>query len=146
MFNQIHTYMKKSENKSIAFINTKCNVEHLRAGRVVGSANGYVVVGKGHPLYGKTCDEIEEMGVHVHGGITYADGFSKISCEWLKHCNENGDKMPILKNAFAEKDCPNAWVIGFDTCHFGDTPETWPIDAVREETMYLQEQIDRFAC
>lgn len=56
---------------------------------------GYVGVPKGHPAYGKGYDDID---VHVHGGLTYAD-YSK--------------DAPHLKTE-------NLYLLGFDYAHTGD--------------------------
>jgi len=34
------------------------------------------------------------------------------------------------------------WVIGFDTCHNGDTPEHWSVDTVAAEAESLLEQAE----
>lgn len=77
-----------------------------------GWGNGYVALPKGHPLYGEGYDEIHNIcDINVHGGLTYSQ--------------MEGDK----------------WVVGFDTCHGGDTLENWPKSAVKAETESLKEQL-----
>ena len=58
----------------------------------LGHLCGYVHIPKSHPLWGKSYDELYELGVNVdvHGGLTFSD--------------QEGD----------------AWVFGFDCAHFGD--------------------------
>jgi len=34
------------------------------------------------------------------------------------------------------------WVIGFDTCHFGDTAQRWPVEAVAAEAESLLKQAE----
>lgn len=34
------------------------------------------------------------------------------------------------------------WVIGFDTCHYGDTPENWPKHKVYKEAVKLKKMAD----
>lgn len=54
----------------------------------------------------------DDLPVDVHGGLTYSR-------------MEDG-----------------RWVIGFDTCHFGDTAERWPIAAVAAEAESLLKQAE----
>jgi hypothetical protein len=77
-----------------------------------GWGNGYVVLPKDHPFHGFDYDFLSSF-VDVHYGLTYA-----------RH----------------EDDGHDGWCVGFDTLHLGDTPEKWPREAVKEETMRLLEQ------
>jgi len=74
-----------------------------------GLYNGYVAVPKGHPWFGKSCDDL--MHLNVHGGITYSETESD---EWH--------------------------VVGFDTCHHGDTASEWDVQAVAKEAQSLLHQ------
>mgnify|MGYP000924493825 CR=1 FL=1 len=87
-----------------------------------GWGNGYVVIPKGHPLYGIDYDDID---LDVHYGITYSNYASKEN--WEEVTQEERDN-----------DC---WIIGFDTIHLGDTLEKWPKEKVQEEADYLLEQV-----
>jgi hypothetical protein len=88
-----------------------------------GWGNGYVVISKEHPLYGKTHDELNEF-LDIHGGITFSDYAKGI----IKRKGINDDD----------------WVIGFDTCHYDDTLENWPKEKVKEETKKLKKQIKNY--
>lgn len=87
-----------------------------------GWGNGYVVVFKGHPMYGKEGDEIP---VYIHGGVTLTEPCDDI----LNH------------SSFSDEELKAGWVIGFDTCHFMDTPESWTKERVLEETENLKNQV-----
>lgn len=89
-----------------------------------GWGNGYVVVPKNHFAHGMRMFTIEDLfpDLSVHGGITYA-----------------GSALNFLSKA------PDLniedWVFGFDTCHYGDSIESWPQEAVQKETDYLLVQL-----
>jgi hypothetical protein len=94
------------------------NTEH-------GWGNGYVLIDKDHPLYGKYDDEIN---VYVHGGITWS---KEVDNEMIEMWNLDQEDL-------------GKWCIGFDTAHFGDTIEKWPEEAVIAETERLKNNlIDR---
>lgn len=57
-----------------------------------------------------------------------------------------GMKMPLL-NAVEylteEKDIPDDWwILGFDTCHFGDDEMIWDRPNVERETLSLKKQLE----
>ena len=83
-----------------------------------GWGNGYVGVTKGHPWYEVDYDEI---GVSIHGGLTYADHWN---CE-------------------TQKITPNIWWIGFDTSHLMDNPVNCSESFVDSEIQSLQKQAQR---
>lgn len=67
----------------------------------------------------------------MHGGVT----FSRLAAE----CKLNGVLLldgvhPVPKDW---------WVIGFDTCHSGDTPERWTKEAVIAETRRLNVELSK---
>lgn len=66
--------------------------------REFGTLNGYVGVPEGHPWY-ESVGTINEPGINVHGGITYAE--PRPPCTVTKR--DDG-----------------WWWIGFDTAHAGD--------------------------
>lgn len=63
----------------------------------LGYRCGYVGVPKGHPLYGTGYDKAEDMGLHAHGGLTFAGEFEAL-----------GDGL---------------WYLGFDCAHAWDAPD-----------------------
>ena len=85
-----------------------------------GIANGYVLLPKGHKYHGADCDDIP---VECHGGLTFANPAS--DCSFV---TEEADK--------------DGWVVGFDTCHYGDTSGKWTREAVRQETDNLARQLE----
>lgn len=80
-----------------------------------GWGNGYVRIPEGHPYYEKNYDDIP---VSVHGGLTFSN-----------HVFEDGEYFS------------DGYWVGFDTAHYGDTKERWPMDKVMEETIYLFKEI-----
>lgn len=67
---------------------------------------GYVGVPPGHPAHGKAYADLD---VHIHGGITYANGCDHFICH---------------KPDFGEPD--ELYWIGFDCAHFGDVSPFYP--------------------
>lgn len=84
-----------------------------------GWGNGYVVIFKGHPMYGKHYMD-DEVLVDVHGGLTFS------GC-----ANDFPGTTEEMKDG---------WVFGFDTAHYSDTMERWPKEAVERETENLKSQ------
>jgi len=80
-----------------------------------GWGNGYVRIPEGHPYYGKN---YEDIPVDVHGSLTFS--------------NHIFGKDEYFSDGY--------WV-GFDTAHYSDTLQRWPVDRVMEETLYLFKQI-----
>lgn len=93
-----------------------------------GWGNGYVLIPEGHPLHGKHYDSIE---VDVNGGLTFSE---LITEELVNGWNE------ISGNGLTKDDI-GGWLVGFDTCHYNDTMERWPKEAVKAETDRLAEQL-----
>lgn len=87
-----------------------------------GWGNGYVIIPKGHPLYGVDYDDIHELmpSLYVHGGLTYS--------------NYVTSDNPI----YSEGD---GWIVGFDTNHYGDNPNNWKKEDVIKETENLKKQL-----
>ena len=66
----------------------------------MGNWCGYVAVPPGHPAHGKGYDDVD---VHVHGGLTYAEACQGVLC----HVPKPGEP-------------DNVWWLGFDCAHLGD--------------------------
>lgn len=124
----------------IAYINSTVNnnlnnmsstFPMIPAGMGVGYANGYVAVPKDHPFYGKDYDDVE---VDVHGGLTFACPGSNITAADLP-------ETEVLEGCLYDLD-ENWWVFGFDTCHYTDSLENWPREAVIAETLSLKKQLE----
>ena len=107
-------------------------------GEFGGPYNGYVgIVDKEHTptwhpeLFG---DYISASGkaISVHGGITYDSSRADF------HFPHDGI-IPLTE-------MPDEWwqyqVLGFDCNHCDDTPEKWPFEEVKKETLDLQRQIE----
>lgn len=87
-----------------------------------GWGNGYVVIPKGHPLYGK---DYMDYDLDIHGGVTFAS-FGK---------DFNWDGIELRDDD---------WVIGFDTNHSYDTKESWTKSNVISETKRLAKLVERY--
>jgi len=94
-----------------------------------GYANGYVAVPPEHPLHGKS---FVDFTLDVHGGVTFTDHYGTV--------NRNFKNIEYIDDASDVSD--NWWVIGFDTCHFEDSLERWPKEAVIAETQNLKHQLE----
>lgn len=83
--------------------------------------NGYVVVDRDSPLYGKDYDDKIFNKVEVHGGMTYSGA--------------EGDHLGLGGNG---------WVFGFDTQHYHDSAALWPDEAsVLAEAESLKRQLEK---
>ena len=93
---------------------------HLKRewGTDFGWGNGYVIVPKGHALYGKHYNDIN---VDAWGGLTFSEESSSMS--------------------YVSPNLPEGWMVGFDTCHYQDTLERWSMQRVMEETCNVADQI-----
>lgn len=109
------------KNKIITILreNTWLNGGNLFVSRH-GWGNGYVVIFKGHPMYGKSYSEVP---IDIHGGLTFS-----------KHINEI-DWPEITE------EMKGGWVFGFDTAHYSDDMERWPKEEVKRETEHLKSQL-----
>lgn len=128
---------------TIAFINSYRNKYLDEIGIEVGTANGYVAIPFGHPCDGLSIEELEERGISVHGGITYAKRLPVAIALKLQEnkCDKNDTVIDVATdiNLNMRSDW---WLVGFDTCHADDTQESWPIEKVIDETLFLKHQID----
>lgn len=140
----------------IAFINTSRNDEIRTDARMqidCGYANGYVAIPPGHPCHGKSSLELaDESGIIIHGGITYAS--PAVYGEEYNGMKVNpayiGMKAMVLNGAEYLNGDENFilddwWIIGFDTCHFGDSILRWTRNQVIKETLNLKAQLKEIA-
>lgn len=94
---------------------------HVDLAPTLGRFNGYVVVGREHPLFGinfwDDLDSEQKLVVYdyiqVHGGIT-----------WSSKCG------------------PNGWMFGFDTSHISSAPFS-SMESVIVETRRFAAQLER---
>lgn len=86
----------------------------------VGWGNGYIVVDKTHPWFGKEYDEIMELDTPVE--FTYSG---------------HGNTLRHAPKQYQSKDY---WVFGFDTCHYGMNKQNWPKERVEKEAQNLCER------
>lgn len=106
-----------------------------------GWGNGYVVLDKIHPLFGKDYDNINPH-VDIHGGITFTERITERIIERFTLPNTNIKEIDecCLTNNDLDK-----WLVGFDTAHFGDDLEKWPPEKVFEEAKKLKTQLENYA-
>lgn len=95
----------------------------------VGWGNGYVLLPKGHPWYGKFYTDID---VYVHGGLTYSDLFPY---NWFA-----GDRHFEMCEQLNINKLKDFWCIGFDCSHYDDDLTTCPQSYVWEQAKSLHEQ------
>ena len=76
-----------------------------------GFGNGYVIVDKSNPYYGKQYDEVNHT-IYIHGGLTFSGGgVNEVEGQiWLQ-------KPPEDLN------WEDLYVFGFDTAHLGDNKD-----------------------
>lgn len=112
--------------RTLLIKNTWLDDSLLPGGRKLphGWGNGYVVVPKTHFAHGMSYYALEDLlpDLAVHGGLTYAASAS--------HFKSTGHDLNS-----------EDWVFGFDTCHYMDSLERWPKEAVEKETDYLLGQL-----
>ena len=97
-----------------------------------GWGNGYVIIPKGHALYGKDYAEIDgelmannTSPVEIHGGLTFS-----------------ADAKSLDKEVWSEIDKDeDGWVVGFDTAHYDDNSQNCSKEFVIEETDRLRQQL-----
>jgi hypothetical protein len=90
-----------------------------------GWGNGYVIIDQDHKFHGYDYDHIDQY-VEVHGGLT----FGQIVDKNIVECFD-------LEESYIGK-----WIIGFDTCHWGDTQEEWTKERVQQEADGLMKQLE----
>ena len=105
------------KNKILSFIKENTWLPGMKH----GWGNGYVVIFKGHPMYGKHYDEVP---VDIHGGLTFSESVNSLIGDFPELTEEMKD----------------GWVFGFDTAHYSDDMERWPKEAVERETENLKSQ------
>ena len=103
-----------------------------------GEYNGYVAFDQELPPswqgnFSSHGDDTLDGMVKVHGGITF-------DSEWdaLKDC-------PIIPLTAipSPEELKKFRCIGFDTLHYDDTRDKWPIENVKAETLELMHQIEK---
>lgn len=128
--------MKSNNLQLVAFLNSDINTRNNSMPKEMlmssGVANGYVAIPPEHPLFGKSMSDSEIEKLRVHGGVTFTGSFYE--------CQEHFSSMRFLTPGI--QPAPNWWVIGFDTCHWNDSPETCPLAYVVAETENLKRQLE----
>lgn len=126
---ELIAYINSTVNNN--FNNMSSTFPMIPASMRVGFANGYVAVPKDHPFFGKDYDDVD---VEVHGGLTFACPGNNITAADLP-------ETEVLEGYLYDLD-ENWWVFGFDTCHYMDSLENWPREAVIAETLSLKKQLE----
>ena len=118
-----------------------------------GAANGYVAIPPTNKYYGLPYDSPEVEALSAHGGITYAEfaTYKETSVSWpiLTKPEFVGKRNTLLTYnelwflGDKPQEIPDDWfILGFDTCHWGDNKENWNEDKVAQETLELAKQLD----
>lgn len=94
----------------------------------VGWGYGFVIIPKGHPLWGKSYDELFDLmpELDVHGGISFIESVDNLDWPELTDKDKGG------------------WIVGFDATHLGDNLTNWPREKVIEETEKLKQQLENY--
>jgi hypothetical protein len=94
-----------------------------------GWGNGYIVIPKGHKLYGMHYNSIHDFipQLDCNGGLTFSE-FGSECKSWSEINSLDYDK----------------WIVGFDTAHSWDTLENKPKEEVERLTIDLLNQINDF--
>ncbi len=135
------------EKKSVAFIKANDWMQSIPT-LEHGTHNGYVAVPPTNKYYGKCHDEVD---IEVHGGLTFSEpatndeySFSskrKINSQYI------GCRNSVLEDCeFITEDTEigdDWWIFGFDTFHCNDNPTDCDKEYVINETLHLQEQLER---
>ena len=85
-----------------------------------GWGNGYVGIGKDHPLFRVDYSQLWSSDLEVHGGITFSE---------LIDCKDENSEWHVLDGM---------WAFGFDTAHGGD-------DQYSCNELYVKRQLGYFA-
>lgn len=101
-----------------------------------GEYNGYVAFDAELPpssMSGASWEDDRSLAylVDVHGGITYD---SEMDTDYPMIPLTDLPTPEILRTFRC---------IGFDTLHYGDTRDKWPMERVKEETLDLMHQIEK---
>lgn len=148
--------MKKmnEDDKIIAFISP---TPHFLEPLSCGEYNGYVAIPPTHIAYGVRYDDKLYNNINVHGGLTFSeyvvydskDEFSnikKLRCGLLNKAEViQASDWTVRLNVYEDegrKLIPDGYfILGFDTCHYGDNNINWNKSNVIFETLCLKEQI-----
>jgi len=106
----------------------KENTWMLNISRNFGWGNGFVVIPKGHPLWGKNYHEIYDLmpELDVHGGLLFSEFADELDWPELDEKDKDG------------------WVVGFTTLHYGDRFTLWNHERVLSETERLKKQLENY--
>ena len=104
-----------------------------------GWGNGYVLIPKGHKLYGVHYDSID---IYAHGGLTYSNNYDG----WIENYLNKGYDYELGNNLRKRIDeegydfLKDYWVIGFDTGHHGDSLKNCTKEYVFNEAKKLYQE------
>ena len=97
-----------------------------------GWGNGYVVLGKNHPLYGVHYNKIN---YYPHGGLTFSEEYKK-NDRWCAELLEENIYM-----AKGQKLEDGDWLLGFDTNHLGDNIGNCPREYVLDQATKMSNEL-----
>ncbi|GEM_PF-917837 len=118
-----------------------------------GTHNGYVAIPPEHPCFEGDYFESPVADLEIHGGITYSEpvcfreethmSARKVKQEYI------GTRNPLLDDVeyvTDETEIPDDWwILGFDTCHYGDNTLKWNKESVTQETLELKRQLEELS-
>lgn len=137
----------------VAFINANHNNElnsHKMPFLTAGCANGYVAIPPEHPCYRKDYLESPIDEIPVHGGITFSEPVCYEDKTFMSKREIRPEYIGIRSYLFEDaeyitcnKNIPDDWwILGFDTCHYGDNPTNWTRENVIAETLKLKKHLE----
>ena len=127
----LFTLKKKDTNIYPVILESYWNTRDVPSYIKTGWGNGYAVIHKSHPLFGKDYNDIDH--IDIHGGLTYAESLN----------GDNQRYKVIADEGVYIRTPKDYWVFGFDTAHYMDDLESCPKEYVQMETQNLVNQLKR---
>lgn len=101
-----------------------------------GWGNGYLVIPRGHILWGKDYEDINsDDDIYVHGGWTFS--------RYYREIDKIKNKIITDLDGIELKIKDDDWIIGFDTSHYNDDLNVWPKKRVFEHISEIAEHYSR---
>lgn len=115
----------QTEPDKIQFKDKETGLPCLIVRNHMGALCGYVGVSEGHPAFGKSYHDAEELVpgdeyINVHGGLTFSG-----------HCDEEGPEDASICHIPEPGEPDNVWWLGFDCLHAHDIAPRMEADNAR---------------
>lgn len=128
---------------SFKHVGFNCHIK--KAGRLLGHLCGYVDVPSTHPWFGKRYSDEVPLTPDVRDAVVKCSPVD-ILIQATKENPNDGVSIAIAGNVhggvtYSEPTADGLWCFGFDTAHYGDSPEEWTLEAVEAETRLFAERL-----